>query len=335
VRCAEPHPRVVKSRRRLRWFNWRPGSPPVLSHGKGKIRMRDRSVVAEETPRRRVDRDHSRQAGETSGSLAPAVTRAATILDLLAADPFMTAGPSELSRRLGLPKSSIANICITLADAGLVRRAGSGFALGRRLAELGGAYLTSIDQVQEFHEACDALETASQETVQLAVVDGLHVVYIARHDGRQTIRLASEIGRRLPVSSTAIGKATLAALDPADLDERLRGVITLPRLTSNSHRTVSELRADLDEVRLRGYAVDNEETAEGIVCYGMAIPRQSAESDQYGASVTLLKARATEGRREALVEDLGRLRDALANPLREVGLIAGSRHDLAGIEPDQ
>ena len=74
-------------------------------------------------------------------SLAPAVTRAAAILDLLAENGSVAAGPSELARRLGLPKSSIANICGALADAGLVRRVGTGFALGRRLAELGGAYL--------------------------------------------------------------------------------------------------------------------------------------------------------------------------------------------------
>jgi len=279
--------------------------------------MRERSGVAEGLVRARLDRDPSEQPDlEPSGSLAPAVTRAATILEVLAADPSMPVGPSELSRRLGLPKSSIANICSALADAGLVRRAGFGFALGRKLAEFGGAYMASIDLVQEFYDACAALETASQETMQLAVLDELQVVYIARHDGRQTIRLASEIGRRLPASCTAIGKAALAALDPADLEDRLATVDTLPRLTPNSHRTIAQLRADLDEVRVRGYAVDNEETAEGIVCFGVAIPRRSAAGDQYGASVTLLKARATEGRREALFADLSRLRDALVNPLQ-------------------
>src|SRR6188474_3110085 len=82
-------------------------------------------------------------------SLAPAVTRAAVILDLLAENGGAPAGPSELARRLGLPKSSIANICAALADAGLARRVGTGFALGRKVAELGGAYLASVDQVQE------------------------------------------------------------------------------------------------------------------------------------------------------------------------------------------
>ena len=79
--------------------------------------------------------------GARPESLAPAVTRAALILDVLAETGGDAVGPSELARRLGLPKSSIANICGALADAGLVRRIGTGFALGRRLAELGGAYL--------------------------------------------------------------------------------------------------------------------------------------------------------------------------------------------------
>ena len=63
---------------------------------------------------------------DAGGSLAPAVTRAAAILDLLAENGSTPAGPSELARRLGLPKSSIANICAALADTGLIRRVGTG-----------------------------------------------------------------------------------------------------------------------------------------------------------------------------------------------------------------
>ncbi len=292
--------------------------------------MADRLDIAEEVLRgREAGRaGPEREAeGDTTGSLVPAVSRAASILDLLAAEPTVPIGPSELSRRLGLPKSSIANICTALADAGLLRRAGSGFALGRKLAELGGSYLASIDQVQEFYAVSAELEAASQETMQLAVLDGLEVVYIARHDGRQMIRLASEIGRRLPASCTATGKAALASLDPAEVNDRLRGMATLPRLTPNSHRTVAELFADLDEVRERGYAIDNEETAEGIVCFGIAVPSRSPGGSLGAASVTLLKARATESRREALVSDLRRLQELLSNPLqaRAVDLALGRR----------
>jgi DNA-binding IclR family transcriptional regulator len=254
-------------------------------------------------------------AADNAGSLAPAVTRAAAILDLLAVDAAEPLGTSELSRRLGLPKSSIANICAALVEAGLLRRVGLGFALGRRLAELGGAYLAAVDQVQEFYEACDRLATASDETMQLAVLDGLEVTYIARHDGRQPIRLASEIGRRLPATCTALGKAALAALEPDEVAIRLRGVHWLPTMTRHSHRTVPELLADLEGVRARGFAIDDEEASEGVVCYGIAIPRRGSGEGTYGASVTLLKARATEERRAELVADLRRLAAMLSNPL--------------------
>ncbi len=255
-------------------------------------------------------------AGAETDSLAPAVTRAGAILDMLAENAGQAAGPSELARRLGLPKSSIANICNALADIGLVRRIGTGFALGRKLAELGGAYLASIDQVQEFQEACQLLPTGSEETVQLAILDGLDMIYLARHDGRQPVRLTSQIGRRLPATVTATGKASLASLDPVELERRMSDVVELPVLTANSHRTLDSLRADLEEVRRRGYAMDDEETVEGVVCFGVMIPGRRPGDGPYAASVTLLKARATDERVPLLIDDLHLLADELSDPLR-------------------
>jgi IclR family transcriptional regulator, blcABC operon repressor len=253
--------------------------------------------------------------GLDAESLAPAVTRAAAILDLLAENRGASAGPSELARRLGLPKSSIANVCGALADAGLVRRVGTGFALGRKLAELGGAYLTSVDLVQEFYDACRELETGSEETVQLAVLDGTQMTYLARHDGRQPVRLTSQIGRRLPASVTATGKAALASLDSDEVARRFDGV-ELPQLTRRSLPNVDALLADLQVVRARGYAMDDEETVEGVVCFGVAIPGRSPGEGPYAASITLLKARATFDRVPALIADLHRLSARLSDPLR-------------------
>jgi DNA-binding IclR family transcriptional regulator len=250
-------------------------------------------------------------------SLAPAVTRAARILDLLAESDGEPVGPSELARRLGLPKSSIANICGALADAGLVRRISTGFALGRRLAELGGAYLASVDQVQEFYEASRLLPAGSEETVQFAVLDGLEVTYLARHDGRHPVQLTSGIGRRLPAFSTATGKAALASLPEEDLARRLAGLTTLPRATRKAHSTVDELLADLAEIRHRGYAIDDEQTMEGVVCYGVMVPsRQPGGEGPCAASITLLKVRATAERVPALIADLHWLAAELSDPIR-------------------
>lgn len=255
-------------------------------------------------------------------SLAPAVTRAGSILDLLAEDAAVAFGPSELARRLGLPKSSIANICAALADVGLVRRVGTGFALGRKLAELGGAYLSAVDLVREFYEACRDLRTGSEETVQLAVLDGLEMTYLARHDGRQPVRLTSQIGRRLPATSTATGKAALAALSDPELERRLAGITVLPAFTPNSHRNVSDVMRDIEEVRRRGYAIDDEETIEGVVCYGIAIPGRQPGEGPHAASITLLKARATSERVPALAADLRQLAEQLSDPLRKLDRVA-------------
>lgn len=268
------------------------------------------------------------EAAAEAESLAPAVTRAAVILDLLAENGGLPAGPSELARRLGLPKSSIANICAALADAGLARRVGTGFALGRKLAELGGAYLAAVDQVQEFYDACHELEVGSDETIQLAVLDGIEMTYLARHDGRQPVRLTSQIGRRLPASVTATGKAALASLDRDEVARRFEGV-ELPTLTRRSLSTIDALFADLEVVRQRGYSMDDEETIEGVVCFGVAVPGRQPGEGPYAASITLLKARATFERVPALIADLHRLAARLSDPLHGewTGEAAATRRD--------
>ena len=247
-------------------------------------------------------------------SLAPAVTRAAAILQLLAENGGVPAGPSELARRLGLPKSSIANIGSALADTGLVRRVGTGFALGRTLAELGGAYLATVDEIQEFYQTCHELASASEETVQLAILDGTEMTYLARHDGQQPVRLTSQIGRRLAASHTATGKAALATLDDAEVRRRFEGR-RLPVMTSRSHSTLGALLDDLAVVRQRGYGIDDEETVEGVVCYGISIPARRPGEGPYAASITLLKVRATDEREQLLLADLHLLQARLSDPL--------------------
>ena len=74
------------------------------------------------------------------------------------------------------------------------------------------------------------------------------------------------------------------------------------------------LLADLDEVRARGYAIDDEETVEGVVCYGIAIPGRQPGEGPYAASITLLKVRATDERVPLLIADLHRLADRAVRP---------------------
>lgn len=248
-------------------------------------------------------------------SPAPAVTRAALLLEALAADPGGRMGLSDLARQLALPKSSIANLCVALEDAGLIRRVDNRFTLGHKLVELASAYLSKVDLLQEFREGVRALRTVSQETVLFAMLDGVEVLYLARHDGTQPIRLASDVGRRMPAVCTALGKAMLSMLPDDEVRARVGKLDTFPILAPKGNRNLDELLDDLDRTRARGYSIDDEENTEGVMCFSVAVPSLGADRPLHAVSVTLLKPRATERLRERIVADLRDLVERLPHRL--------------------
>ncbi|MGN9840696.1 IclR family transcriptional regulator [Nonomuraea sp. H19] len=237
-------------------------------------------------------------------SRSPAVTRAVAVLEILSKSR-QPLSVTELARALDLAKSTVANLCAALEDSHMIRRIDGRWALDYKVLELGQGFLAGTDILSEFRTAAAALPVASQETLLLATLDDLDVVYLARHDGSQPVRLASDIGRRMPAVVTALGKAMLASLPPDELERRLGGVHELPAFTARSHRSMDALRRDLDATRERGYSVDDEENTEGITCVGVALPGN--RPTPVAVSATLLTARFTTRLRETLVEDLGSL----------------------------
>ncbi len=259
---------------------------------------------------------------------SPAVTMAAAILDILASVSPAALGPSELGRRLGAAKSSVANVCGALTAAGLLRREGTAYVLGHRLAELGATYLEGINEVKAFNAVCKERMPTRRETVQMAVFGpGLEVSHVARWDGTFRIQLILDMGQHLPATCTATGKALLAALPPEELEQRLASG-PLPRFTERSITDPAALRADLAATRARGWAVDDEELSDGVLCFGAVIPRRRGVP-QYAVSFTLLKAWAPVERRDLLGQELVGLAAVIADWLGE-GMRPASAAPLAG-----
>jgi len=242
------------------------------------------------------------------------VTRAAAMLDLVAS-AGRSLSLSELARQLELPKSSTANICLALEQAGLLARDSDGYALGRKNLELGGAYLAGVDEVRRFYELCASSSMVSQETARVAILDGLDVLYLARYDGRQPLRLTAGIGDRFPASCTATGKALLARLSDSVLDDRLRGHRALPTLTERSLATTAELRRELAATRERGWGLDDEETTPGVTCMAVATSGARTDSSAMAVSVTVLTARLTDALRADLLAELTEIAEQMGNPL--------------------
>lgn len=248
-------------------------------------------------------------------SPAPAVTRAAAVLDALSESDSGRLTLSDLARELGIPKSSTSNLLQALEDAELITRLGSDYALGVKLVELGAAYLSRRDEVREFYSFCEQAATLKGETVRIAMLDGGSIIYLARYEGHPAVRLTSNIGDKMPVSVCAVGKALVARLHDHDLEQLYPDALELPVMTPKSLKTGRALKDEIARIREQGYAFEDEESTLGVVCLGMAVPTRGAHGPSLGVSVTALKATFSDDQRDAMVGELRELVRVLGNPM--------------------
>lgn len=195
--------------------------------------------------------------------------RAIAVLFEFSADT-PTLSLEELAASSGINKTSLVRILRTLEPAGFVLREEDRYRLGPRVLGLANVYLSTLS----FHKVAEphmhALAVGCGQTVSLAVLDGLEIVYVAIERAQRDIGIQGEIGGRHPVNATALGKVLLTALDPQRLRARLADA-DLPRLT---HRTIvdrDELQRVVERVRRDGYALDDEERGIGIRCVAAPI----------------------------------------------------------------
>jgi len=201
------------------------------------------------------------------------------VVDIL--ETFLWLGPelgvSEISRTLGLKKATTHRLLASLRRRNMVaqdpitRR----YRLGGKLWELGSIATSQIDWAARVKPFLEDLTRDSGETSHLAVFSDGQVLYVEKVESSKSLRMPSQVGRRLPFHCTGVGKA-LVAYYP---DEVLDGLIArrgLPRFTSNTITDPGKLRAELARTRERGYSLDNEEIEEGLVCIGAPVRDHSA-----------------------------------------------------------
>ena len=170
-------------------------------------------------------------------------------------------GVTELARRLGLAKSVVYRMLRTLMVERLIEQdpETGGYRLGIKLWELG----TLVSSHAELHRAAtvvvDELHNRTGDSVHVAVLDGVEVVYVERREAQRTLESLGEVGHRNYAHSTATGKVLLAFLPPIELDGRLARA-ELPALTPSTITDRAWLRAELARVREQGYAENVQES---------------------------------------------------------------------------
>jgi len=199
------------------------------------------------------------------------VERALTVLRTFSRDcPELRA--SELARRLGLSRTIVIRILNTLERAGFVERApgDSRYRLGLAACEVGALYLAANRLVAVAGEILDELVDTTGHTAYLGALDGAEVVILSLREGRRPVRFLWSAGNRLPVTTTAFGKAILMHMTAEELD-RILGPGHLAGLTDQSIKTRAELDPRLDEARDRGWIVAEDESYPCVCAIGAAI----------------------------------------------------------------
>lgn len=233
----------------------------VLSDG-------DPAEFPDEQPERSGTRDQKR------------LSSVATAIALLKAfsEDEVEIGVSSLAKRLGVAKSTVHRLAVTLVSEGMLEQNPDNekYRLGIALFGLGALVRRSMEVSTEAKAHLFALRESTGETVHLAVLDRAEIMYVYNLESTHAIRMRSDIGVRNPAYCTAEGLAMLAFHDPSLVDEIVAKGLK-PR-TRKTNTDPDSFRRVLAEVRERGYAIENEESEVGMRAIAAPIRNGSGEA---------------------------------------------------------
>jgi IclR family acetate operon transcriptional repressor len=210
-----------------------------------------------------------RRGSKSSGGVQ-SLDRAFAILETMA-DAGGVISLSQLAADAQLPLPTIHRLVRTLVDLGYVRQEPSRqYSLGPRLIRLGETTSRMLGTWARPHMA--KVVAALGESVNLAILDSDQIVYVGQVMASQnSMRMFTEVGRRVDPHSTAVGKAILAREDPAEV----RALLARTGMAARTEHTITTPEAflkELERTRERGYALDDGEQEIGVRCVAVAIP---------------------------------------------------------------
>jgi len=243
---------------------------------------------------------------------AAAFSKSISVLQMIAdsTEPPTTA---KLVERTGMPRPTLHRILKALAAENMVEaRADKTFILGARMIQLSGRALEQNDLLRVAESELEWLCGKTKESVHLAISAGNEVIYVQKKDSPQAVRIASKIGMRSPFHASAIAKCYLACL-PEDQRELIIQSIEMPKLTQYTITTPEALRADLEQIRIRGYAVSHQQSDLEIECYAACIFDRN-ENPIAGVGVSIPLYRLNENK-SVYIEPLLQCRDRITEKL--------------------
>ncbi len=170
---------------------------------------------------------------------------------------------SEVARATGLTRAATRRFLLTLVKLGYVRNDGREFSLRPRVLELGYAYLSGLGMPEVAAPHLEELVAKVRESSSISVLDGDHIVYVARVPTKRIMTVSISVGTRFPAYATSMGRVLLAGMSRDDL-ERYLAEADLAPITARTVTDTSRLREIVRDVAKQGYAIVDQELEEGL-----------------------------------------------------------------------
>jgi IclR family transcriptional regulator, KDG regulon repressor len=197
------------------------------------------------------------------------VERGLSVLELLAEK--QTLSVTEVAKHLGLNRSGSHRFLATLRELGYVEKDNnSRYQLTFKVLQLGMKFANRFEIRNVARPYMQRLALISKETINLGYWDGKGIIRMDKIDSYEILRIDPGIGTRVPAYCTGLGKSVLASLPDEELEEYLNSV----KLESHTPKTITTRRSleeELRKTRERGYAIDDEELAQGLRCVGAPV----------------------------------------------------------------
>ncbi len=197
--------------------------------------------------------------------------RVVQLLELLASRP-QGSGFGQICTTLSLPKSSAHALLATLLKTDFLRfdSGTRNYHVGVRAFEVGQAFIHGLHVVREALPHLQTLCDTINETAQLAILEGVDNVYVSKVEAPHHLKLASDVGLRLPAHATALGKVLLSGLSDEEVRKRYEGR-NLEMFTSQTIANLDELLSQLQQIRVAGFSFDEGEHTAGVYCTAVPI----------------------------------------------------------------
>jgi IclR family transcriptional regulator, KDG regulon repressor len=200
------------------------------------------------------------------------VVKTLTILEHLGTSPSGTS-LTEISSKLRIGKSTVHRLLGTLKDHDFVwlEPHSSRYILGARILQLSQQLNNQSILIRYGEPVLTKLARATGETCNLGVLDRKSVLYLIMKESRNPLRMSGEVGKRLPVYCTALGKALLTGLNEEEINNLFGKTDAFESFTENTVANAAQLMHHVEKARTSGIARDNEEIYPGVCCLATPI----------------------------------------------------------------